>query len=73
LASLVLGLLVSTAKSSYDATETKIQNYAAELILLNETLRDYGNSALPTASAFAELHRAFYPNPVAEDRCSRDA
>ena len=41
----VLGLLVSTAKSSYDATETKIQNYAAELILLDETLRDYGNSA----------------------------
>ena len=31
LASLVLGLLVSTAKSSYDATETRIQNYAAEL------------------------------------------
>jgi hypothetical protein len=47
LASLVLGLLVSTAKSSYDATETRIQNYAAELILLDETLRDYGDSALP--------------------------
>ena len=47
LASLVLGLLVSTAKSSYDATETRIQNYAAELILLDETLRDYGDGALP--------------------------
>src|ERR1700747_922536 len=47
LAPLVLGLLVSTAKSSYDATETRIQNYAAELILLDETLRDYGDSALP--------------------------
>jgi hypothetical protein len=46
LASLVLGLLVSTAKSSYDATETRIQNYAAELILLDETLRDYGDAAL---------------------------
>jgi hypothetical protein len=47
LASLVLGLLVSTAKSSYDGTETRIQNYAAELILLDETLRDYGDRALP--------------------------
>ena len=46
LASLVLGLLISTAKSSYDATESRIQNYAAELILLDETLRDYGDSAL---------------------------
>ena len=73
LASLVLGLLVSTAKSSYDATETRIQNYAAELILLDETLRDYGDSALPATSAVAELHRAFYANPVAEDRCRRRA
>src|SRR6516225_2170319 len=49
LASLVLGLLISTAKSSYDATESRIQNYVAE------------------------LHRALYANPVAEDRCSRRA
>lgn len=47
LASLVLGLLVSTAKSSRDATDTEIRNYAAQLILLDETLRDYGDSALP--------------------------
>jgi hypothetical protein len=46
LASLVLGLLISTAKSSHDATETELRNYAAQLILLDETLRDYGDSAL---------------------------
>jgi hypothetical protein len=45
-ASLVLGLLIATAKTSYDATDLAIRNYAAELALLNETLRDYGGVAL---------------------------
>jgi hypothetical protein len=45
LASLVLGLLIATAKSSYDATDHSIRSYAAELALLNEILRDYGGEA----------------------------
>lgn len=45
LASLVLGLLIATAKTSYDATDHAIRDYAAELALLNETLRDYGGAA----------------------------
>ena len=45
LASLVLGLLIATAKSSYDTTADAIRHYAAELALLNETLRDYGADA----------------------------
>jgi hypothetical protein len=45
LASLVLGLLIATAKTSYDSTDLAIRNYAAELALLNETLRDFGGPA----------------------------
>ncbi len=45
LASLVLGLLIATAKSSYDSTVHSIRDYAAEIGLLNETLRDYGDGA----------------------------
>jgi hypothetical protein len=45
LASLVLGLLIATAKSSYDSTDQAVRNYAAELSLLNEVLRDYGGTA----------------------------
>jgi hypothetical protein len=45
LAALVLGLLIATAKGSYDTTDRAVRTYAAELALLNETLRDYGNSA----------------------------
>lgn len=45
LASLVLGLLIATAKTSYNSTDHAIRAYAAELALLNETLRDYGGEA----------------------------
>jgi hypothetical protein len=45
LASLVLGLLIATAKGSYDTTDRALRSYAAELAMLNETLRDYGAAA----------------------------
>jgi hypothetical protein len=45
LASLVLGLLIATAKTTYDATDRSIRTYAAELALLNEVMRDYGAQA----------------------------
>jgi hypothetical protein len=45
LASLVLGLLIATAKTSHDSTDQSIRTYAAEMALLNETLRDYGGPA----------------------------
>lgn len=45
LASLVLGLLIATAKNSFDAKDHSIRAYAAEIALLNETLRDYGRGA----------------------------
>jgi hypothetical protein len=45
LASLVLGLLIATAKTSYDSTDHAVRDYAASIALLNETLRDYGGNA----------------------------
>jgi hypothetical protein len=45
LASLVLGLLIATAKGSYDTTDRAIRVYSAELAMLNQTLRDYGAAA----------------------------
>jgi hypothetical protein len=45
LSSLVLGLLIATAKTSYDTSDQEVRRYAAELALLNETLRDYGGPA----------------------------
>lgn len=45
LASLVLGLLISTAKTSSDSTDHAMRTFSAGLILLDETLRDYGDAA----------------------------
>src|SRR5271170_4765710 len=36
LSSLVLGLLIATAKSSHDETDRAVRSFAAELALLNE-------------------------------------
>ncbi len=55
LASLVLGLLIATAKTSYDTTDHAIRGYAAELILLDETFRDDG----PAAAVPRDLLRGY--------------
>ncbi len=47
LASLVLGLMIATVKTSFDATDNAMRAYAANLVTLDETLRDYGEAALP--------------------------
>jgi hypothetical protein len=46
LASLVLGLLIATVKTSFDTTDTAVRAYSADLIALDETLRDYGDTAI---------------------------
>jgi NCAIR mutase (PurE)-related protein len=43
LASLVLGLMIATVKTSFNATGTAVRAYATDLTVLDETLRDYGN------------------------------
>jgi hypothetical protein len=45
-ASLVLGLLIATVKTAYDNTHSALRVYAANLTVLDETLRDYGDGAL---------------------------
>ena len=45
LASLVLGLLIATAKTSSDTTDRELRSYAADLIILDSTLRHFGAAA----------------------------
>ena len=42
LAALVLGLLVASAKGSYDAISDKLQEISADVILLDQTMAQYG-------------------------------
>jgi hypothetical protein len=59
LASLVLGLLIATAKTSYDSADLAIRNYAAEMALLNETFRDYGSGASASRDLLRDYTHAF--------------
>ncbi len=63
LASLVLGLLIATAKTSFDTTNSEIRSYGADLILLAETFRDYG----PGAEKPKMLLRQYTERVLAED------
>src|SRR5271170_3328591 len=45
LSALVLGLLIASAKGSYDVKEDEIKQGAAKIILLDRTLRHYGPEA----------------------------
>jgi hypothetical protein len=47
IAALVLGLLIATAKSSYDTQSAYVAQIAADLILLDEILNQYGLEARP--------------------------
>jgi hypothetical protein len=59
LAALVLGLLVASAKSTYDARESEINQLTAYVILLDNLLAKYGEGAEP---ARASLRQAIPPS-----------
>jgi hypothetical protein len=61
---LVLGMLVSSAKSSYDAQRARVEQVSTRIILLNRTLVEYGPEADPIRSQIsglveATLHRVW--------------
>lgn len=66
IAALVLGLLIAAANSSYGAQSGHIQHMAADMILLDQFLAQYGQDAKP---AREELRRAI---PPLVDRIWRD-
>ena len=55
LAALVLGLLVASAKSSFDDRNEEVKSSAAKIILLDRVLRQYGPEAQPTRDLLREL------------------
>ena len=59
LASLVLGLLIATAKSSYDTKDTNMRSFATDIISLDETLRQYGDGALAARRALRDYATTF--------------
>jgi hypothetical protein len=51
IAALVLGLLIASAKSSYDARDSQIKQITANIILLDGLLEHYGPDARPLRAA----------------------
>jgi Protein of unknown function (DUF4239) len=47
MAALVLGLLIASAKSSYDTQSTQVRHMTANIVLLDLVLSSYGPEALP--------------------------
>ena len=70
IASLVLGLLIATAKTIFGRTDHDSRSYSAELILLNETLRDYGDTAAAPRKLLREYTSQLLADtwPTAADR-----
>ena len=62
LTSLVLGLLIATAKEDSDALDRDFRGYAADLILLDGTLREYG----PAAEGARDMLRRYTARLVEE-------
>jgi hypothetical protein len=54
LAALVLGLLVASAKSTYDARESEINQITAYVILLDNLLAKYGEEAQPARQSLRQ-------------------
>lgn len=51
LAALVLGLLISTAKTSFDADRASVVKIAADILLIDRALAHYGEEAKPSRDA----------------------
>jgi hypothetical protein len=63
LAALVLGLLIASVKNSFDTTDAQIRHFAATLILLNQTLADYGPETAEARDMLRRYtHRALADN-----------
>ncbi|MFN0051031.1 MAG: hypothetical protein ACKV0T_02510 [Planctomycetales bacterium] len=55
MSALILGLLVSSAKSSYDAQKTEIMQLSAKVILLDRIIAHYGPEAAPIRAQLRTL------------------
>jgi len=68
LAALVLGLLIASAKSSFDQKTSQVKQMTATIILLDDLLAQYGPEAAPARNL---LRRSIQPLAIAFGRKKR--
>jgi len=57
LSALVLGLMVASAKASFDVRSEEIKQSAARIVLLDRSLRQYGPDAVPARDLLVDITR----------------
>jgi hypothetical protein len=73
LAALVLGLLIASAKSSFDTQSTQVTQITADIILLDNLLAQYGPEARPIRQQMRNVLGAFADRIWQEKRASAAA
>jgi hypothetical protein len=71
--SLVLGLMINSAKNTLESVDRNIHAYATGLIVLDRTLREYGEEAMPAREhllkyARRAAHGTRHDDPLIADR-----
>ncbi len=76
MAALVLGLLVSTAKSTFDDEAKSFRQLALNIVMLDRTLAQYGEGSLPARDQLkrttAQTIASLWPNDPQEESSSID-
>ena len=69
-----LGLLVASAKSSYDAKDAAVRQVGVQIIVLDRTLAEYGPETKEIRSSLRELvttrMQGIWPASKGQDRCA---
>jgi hypothetical protein len=73
LAALVLGLLIASAKSSYDTQRSQVQHITADLVLLDQLLAQYGPEARPIRELMRQAVDPLVGRIWHESRAANDA
>jgi len=60
MAAIALGLLVASAKSSYDTKDTELQQAVSRVLVLDRTLRQYGPEAQPARALLRKVLNASF-------------
>lgn len=68
LSALVLGLMIASAKSSFDAQQSEVREIAVDLVQLDRALADYGLSTEPTRRELKQVVTEFHRQTWAGER-----
>ncbi len=68
LAALVLGLIISSAKGSFDTKSAEVESAAAQILQLNNNLKQLGDAAEPARALLRHLVNAFVGENWDKDR-----